>query len=407
MPTTIHAMPAHTVSPHRCVYCGNNPIPHWLSWLNESFLVAFAPVDRLFSGSLLHRLLDRVWEALSVPFTRLLRLVRIISYDSDPLHVKTFRAKALWEEALRRGIPMKRILILGRDIDTYEAHVNGKALVFAGLPRPLPEKGSGLWWMDDKEEMRARFDKLGIPVPRGGSFTRFGPLVQMFRQLEKPVIIKPRQGSRGRHTTTFIYTEDQLAHAFKVAKQICHWVVMEEHLVGSVWRGTVIGGKLVGILGGDPPKVTGDGVHVIRALIELKNKSKPEGVRDVQINEATEEFLARNGLTLQSVLPQGFTIDLTEKIGVSYGGSSFEMTDETHPEIKRVMEEAGRAVNDPLLGFDFIIPDVTKSPKGQRWGIIECNSLPFINLHHYPLIGTPKNVAKYVWDLWEKPAQTR
>ncbi|KKQ85683.1 MAG: hypothetical protein UT09_C0044G0001, partial [Parcubacteria group bacterium GW2011_GWF2_38_8] len=29
----------------------------------------------------------------------------------------------------------------------------------------------------------------------------------------------------------------------------------------------------------------------------------------------------------------------------------------------------------------------------QHCGIIECNSLPFIDLHHYPLFGKPNNVA--------------
>jgi D-alanine-D-alanine ligase-like ATP-grasp enzyme len=51
-----------------------------------------------------------------------------------------------------------------------------------------------------------------------------------------------------------------------------------------------------------------------------------------------------------------------------------------------------------LLGFDFIVPDVTKSPDEQKFGIIECNAVPFINLHHSPLIGEPQNVAGALWD---------
>jgi hypothetical protein len=56
---------------------------------------------------------------------------------------------------------------------------------------------------------------------------------------------------------------------------------------------------------------------------------------------------------------------------------------------------------DYILGFDFITPSVEVDPDTVRWGIIECNSVPFINLHHDPLIGDPVNVAAKVWDLVE------
>jgi hypothetical protein len=34
---------------------------------------------------------------------------------------------------------------------------------------------------------------------------------------------------------------------------------------------------------------------------------------------------------------------------------------------------------------------------------LEANSLPFINLHHDPLLGTPRNVAGMVWDMLNLP----
>ena len=67
-----------------------------------------------------------------------------------------------------------------------------------------------------------------------------------------------------------------------------------------------------------------------------------------------------------------------------------------------MFEEAARIIGNPILGFDSIIPDITKSYKQQPCGIIECNGAPFINLHHDPLIGKPINAAKHVWDLFDK-----
>ena len=179
-------------------------------------------------------------------------------------------------------------------------------------------------------------------------------------------------------------------------------MIIEEHLEGSVYRGTVIDGKLVGVLGGDPPRITGDGKYSINELIKIKNENKIVGVSDFEIKDATHEFLKRQGYNIGTILLEGQTIDLTEKIGVSYGGMSVEVTDITHPEIKKALEHAGRVVNDPILCFDFIIKDVTLDPKEQKWGIIECNAVPFINLHHDPMIGKPVNVAGKVWDYVEK-----
>jgi cyanophycin synthetase len=330
---------------------------------------------------------------------RLLRRVGVVKNNMDPAAAPSSRGAVLMEEAIRRGIPIRNLVVAGRPVDWYEAFIRGRRVMFEGLPRPI--RTASLAWLDDKLLLKRTLESAGIPVPHGGSFSRWEDARERFKTLQKPVIVKPRLGSRGRHTTTFVHTEEQLAHAFRTAKQLCHWVIMEEHLTGSVYRGTVIGGKLAGVLAGDPPRITGDGVHTVEELVALKNASKPSGITDALITPATQPFLERQGLSLQHILPAGITIDLTEKIGVNYGGASREVTDETHEEIKKVMEAAGRVVNDPIIGFDFIIENISADPAEQHWGIIECNGVPFINLHHDPLMGTPRNVAKDVWDLWE------
>ena len=99
------------------------------------------------------------------------------------------------------------------------------------------------------------------------SFSLWFNMKRAFEKMQKPVIVKPRLGSRGRHTTTHIYTEKELYNAVKIAKKLCHYVIIEEHLKGSVYRATAIDGKVVGILAGDQPKITGDGVSTIQTPI--------------------------------------------------------------------------------------------------------------------------------------------
>ena len=113
-------------------------------------------------------------------------------------------------------------------------------------------------------------------------------------------------------------------------------------------------------------------------------------------------FLARQGYTLETVLPAGKRIDLLEKIGMSFGGDSVEEFPRTHPKILAYLKKAGDVLNVPIVGFDFIVDDITRDPDTQKWGIIEANAVPFINLHHSQRVGEPINVAAKVWDMWDE-----
>ena len=106
-----------------------------------------------------------------------------------------------------------------------------------------------------------------------------------------------------------------------------------------------------------------------------------------------------DGEILNYIPSAGDRINLSEKIGVNYGGSSSEDFEICHPDNKQLFVRAAKVLGDPVVGFDFIIADITKSWKEQKSGFIEVNSLPFINLHHDPLLGRPRNVAAPVWDM--------
>jgi len=267
------------------------------------------------------------------------------------------------------------------------------------MPRPRGYDDAALDTLDDKSAFKKKFSKAGLPVPKVGSVWNFRQAKKIFRKIPKPVIVKPRAGSRGRHSTTFINTEAELRKAYKIAKQLCFWVIVEQHIKGPVYRATLVDFKLRGVLRGDPPQVTGDGKQSIEELVTLKNQQPHEGVKDVVLDEKTNIFLSRQNLHRASVLPAGEKIALSEKIGVNYGGSSSEDFEICHEDNKKLFELAAKVADDPIVGFDYIISDIAKSYKGQTTGFIEANSMPFINLHHDPLLGRPQNVAKYVWEL--------
>ena len=373
-----------------------------MSWIDEMMSVVTTGFNRRMSRWFVVRKTFDFFDWASPAIVSALVFVRVVKWNDSVDTIKGSRGKVLWEEAVKRGVSMRSIMIFGKPADAYEARKNGRRFLFSSVPSGGGgEQYDALWWMDDKAALKKRLEAVHVPVARGGSFSRWDTLVKRFRELTAPVIIKPRIGSRGRHTTTFIYTEAELKKAFKIARQLGPFVVMEEHLTGSVYRGTVVDGKVAAILRGDPPRVTGDGVHTIAELIELKNSSRDPRISAVVITPYHLDFLSRSGMTLDTVVPNGKTIDLLEKIGISYGGMSAEVTPQAHPKIVEYLTRAAHMIGYPIIGFDFIIGDVTADPDTQRWGIIEANSAPFINLHHDPIQGEPVNVAALVWDMVE------
>jgi len=179
-------------------------------------------------------------------------------------------------------------------------------------------------------------------------------------------------------------------------------MVAQEHLFGSVCRATVVHGKLVAFFRADPPFIIGDGVKNIGELILEKNISRKKRVSEILINKELSNFIERQRHKIDSVVPKEVKIDLSAKTGRLYGGYTKEMFPEIHPKFHEIFKKAAELVGIPVAGFDLIIEDPTKDPDTQRWGIIECNSLPFIDLHYFALEGEPINVAKYVWDLWNQ-----
>lgn len=376
----------------KCQYCGNNPVNHTMSYIVQSLSVLLEPIGtKIFSGRQ-HKWVKKVGQKIMKPYVFLSEKGGMMHFSKNIALAKTERSRVIWQEAKNRGIYMEQMIIFGKAVEQYRAKINGVDWeYFESLPIPPYMEQDAYIWMDDKSTLKKVFIKNGIPVANGGSARTWEQALKIFNKLEKPVIVKPRVGSRGRHTTTFINNEEALLHGFDIAKKLCAFVMIEEHLMGSVYRATLVDGKLVGFLAGEQPKIVGDGLQTIAQLVSHNSKIK-----------VNEEFVVRQGLTMESVLSFGQVLELSEKIGLAYGGNAIEMLQQIHPKLKQIIENTHKFINVPVVGYDIIIPDATVDPDIQKWGFIEANSLPFINLHHTPAEGEPVNVAGFIWDLWKE-----
>lgn len=418
---------------HQCPYCGNNPIPHYLNWYLDSINIFFEKIQIGILTNFFVRQLSRWEDEVGIFLIGFWRLMGMIRFGKSPGKSTLARAKVLWEEAEKRGLEMREVKVFERSTDTYIVRKpiswtrKKKIILFSGLPRPKSSDAAKLTLMDDKGHFKETCLKHGLPVAQGGVAKTYQEAKKIFDRIEKPVIVKPRLGSRGRHVITYVRNHEDLKHAFRIARQLCLWVVVEEQIMGPVYRGTVVNYKVAGVLSGTQPQVVWDGEKNLAQLIETKNANRDEGVDEFIPDEKMNWFLKRqlsadgrihlsqkdlekswsihkkfDPTFINTYVPKsGEVVYLNEKIGVSYGGGSSEDYEITHPDNIAIFEKAAQVFGDVIIGFDFMIPDITRSWKEQRCGFLEANSVPFINLHHDPLKGNPRNVAAKVWDLIE------
>ncbi|KKQ86790.1 MAG: hypothetical protein UT09_C0026G0005 [Parcubacteria group bacterium GW2011_GWF2_38_8] len=390
------------ISTNTCSACGTSVMNHRFLFVSNFIEGTMGKVGDKFFDLTERKGWREIASFVEKTLYTIFYLLGVLRYNSDAEKALTGRSKIIWKEAERRSISMEQMVVFKKHIEFYRAKINGKMFYFQSLPIPPWLHQSGYKWLDDKFILFEKLRKNTIPAPLAKKISTWRKAKNAFTELNKPIILKPQYGSRGRHTTTNINTMEELKNAFFLARQITPWMLMQEHLCGSICRATVIDNELVGFFKADFPKVTGHNSKTIRELIEERNDTRPERLSEILINDDLISFIKREGYALKSILPNGVTINLSAKTGRMYGSYTKEMLQEVHPKIHDIFKKAGKLVNAPVVGFDLIIEDPTKDPDTQHWGIIECNSLPFIDLHYFALEGTPINLAKNVWNLWSE-----
>lgn len=391
-----------TEDTNKCSACGTGFVNHKILYVLSILEETVGKYGDVFFRFVVKKNPQKLTSAVEKIIFNVLSWIKVVRFNDDIGRATTGRSKLIWEEARRRNIPMQQIILWGKYIEYYRARINGKTLYFQSLPIPLSLPQEGYKWLDEKNELFKRLSAGNIPVPKTKKVSTWKEAMSAFQEMQKPVIIKPNLGSRGRHTTTNINTEAELRHAFDLVKIIAHSFVVQEHLKGSVCRATVINKKLVGFFKADPPQITGDGIHSIEKLVKSKNNNLPDRLSEVVINEDVTSFINRLGYTPQSIPKKDELVNLSAKTGRMYGGVTEEMLSSVHPKMHDIFAKAGALVEAPVVGFDLITEDPTEDPDKLKWGIIECNSLPFIDLHYFALKGPKNNLAINIWDLWNK-----
>jgi len=310
--------------------------------------------------------------------------------------------RALVDEAERRGIPVMRLdeksliqLGHGRHQQKLRASITGRtSIVAADLA-------------GDKNMTKKLLDESGVPVPRGIVVRDEDEAVRGARRLRYPLVTKPLDGNHGRGVTIGIMDEDQLRFGFREARSQAKGrdVIVEQFFEGNDHRILVVGGKMIAVAERIPAQVIGDGISTVRQLVAEVNRDPRRGeghenvMTRIRIDAHVEEFLARSGLSPDSIPDADEIVQLRATANLSTGGTAVDRTNEIHPDNAEIARRAALIVGLDVCGVDFVCPDITRSVRDTGGGVIEVNAAPGLRMHIEPSEGAPRDVAKPIIEM--------
>src|SRR4051812_13447351 len=311
---------------------------------------------------------------------------------------------AVVEEAKRRGIPVRRL--------------NNYSLVQLGLGKNLRRIQSTLSdytsaiaveIAQDKDDTKRVLGNIGLPVPSGDVARVFERALEIVDEIGYPVILKPLDANHGKGISGRIDNADALSEAWNDAREYGDRIVIEQYAEGRDHRVLVINGKVVACAERCAARVTGDGSSTIAQLIEKENRDPRRGVGHTKTltklpaDERTVSFLARQGLSLQSVPEKDQTVFLRGTANLSTGGTAVDRTEEMHPDNITACEMAAGIIGLDIAGIDVLTPDISVPFRENGAVIIEVNAGPGIRMHTHPAEGTPRNVGAPIVDMLYPP----
>ena len=288
-------------------------------------------------------------------------------------------AQIIVDEARRRGIQAE---VVDADGGCFRLSLGGRSVACRESLSALTS-GFAMSLCDDKRLTRRVLAGGGVRTPdqmEVAAGEQGDATLKDFLARHPRVVVKPARGEKGRGITVDVSGLDAVQAAIAEAKQHGDVVILEEFVPGEDLRIVVIDHRVVAAATRRPAQVVGDGRSDLRTLIAQQSKRRAaatQGESRIPLDAETERCIAAAGLTLDSVLPEGEALAVRKTANLHTGGTIHDVTDRLHPSLRAVAEHASRLLEIPVVGFDFIVPDLD----GDDYAVIEANERPGLANH--------------------------
>ncbi|GHE55764.1 glutathione synthase [Camelimonas fluminis] len=232
---------------------------------------------------------------------------------------------------------------------------------------------------DDKQVTRRFVKAAGVRVPdqiEADDIER----VDAFVARHGKVVIKPARGEQGKGVAVGLDASDDIAGAIAAARAFSDRVLVEQYVEGEDLRLVVIDYQVVAAAIRSPASIIGDGQHTIVDLIERQSRRRAAatgGESQIPLDNETRRCVAAAGYAMRNVLPPGVELQVRKTANLHTGGAIHDVTGSVNPALAEAAVKAARAINIPVTGVDFIVPN----PAGADYVFIEANERPGLANH--------------------------
>jgi GNAT-family acetyltransferase (TIGR03103 family) len=293
----------------------------------------------------------------------------------DPEEELNIYARIITREARRRGIGVE---VLDAEGGFFRLSLGGR---WVTCRESLSEMTSAVAMSrcDDKAVTRRLLQKEGLRVPEQ-VVAGDEAVIEDFLSRHQAVVVKPARGEQGRGIQVGLSDPDAVREAVSSARQFCDKVLLEQCVAGEDLRIIVINYQVVAAAVRRPPRIIGDGSHRIAELIERlsrRREAATHGESRIPLDRETERCVRAAGYALDDVLPRGEWLQVRTTANLHTGGTIHDVTADLHPVLSSAAVRAAKALEIPVVGLDFMVPDVS----GPDYAIIEANERPGLANH--------------------------
>ncbi|KKQ79037.1 MAG: hypothetical protein UT02_C0049G0007 [Parcubacteria group bacterium GW2011_GWC2_38_7] len=346
----------------------------------------------------------QVNKTLVLKLLKMFKMFKLISFDENPDRNKIKNRSYIFiDEAKKRNIKISAVKFLNNYNGEYIFEFEGKEYRYTGTPLSLFRGRK--FDVDDKARIKRLLAKYGVPVSKGKSFWSAKEAYEYSRELSSPVVVKPNRGSLSHHVSVNIQSPEETQKVIKIALEYQPEIIVEKYVSGALYRVTIVNYEKIYICEKRLASIVGDGVSSIKELIEQKNINEKRGgptstLPRIEITEQLIDVLKQNNdPSPDFVLNKDRKIFLANKFTLASGCEIINVKEKNHPKNIEMFFKASKILGQPLIGFDFICPDISKPYDEQDCAIIEANGFPYLDMHQFPSSGLSEDVAKDVWDV--------
>jgi D-alanine-D-alanine ligase-like ATP-grasp enzyme len=320
--------------------------------------------------------------------------------------------RLLMQEAFKKGYKISYFKSSPSTISGItKCEKNGRELFFRSTLSSLTDS-YGVFAAENKSLTHTLLSSNGVSTPETISLGDGQAVEDAFDFLDmyKKVVVKPANTNHGEGITIGVTNKTGLKKAISLARDTGNGevdVIIQKQIEGDEFRFLVVEGKVIAVASRRPPMVIGDGKSTIRELIRQKNQDPQRGFKHAKgltLIDVDEVQKAKGVKFLGTILSKGECAAILDVSNLSKGGEAVDFTDKASSTLKELAIKAAKHCFLGIAGVDIMTKDITSNSTKNSF-VIEVNLTPGIRMHQFPSEGKPRDVAKIIFESFEKTSR--